>query len=199
MDNALSRILAVATRALARHSGGMTVVANRIRALRRRRGLTVEALAAAVGIHKGHLSRIERGEKVPSVATLEALALALGARTAELFGETATEADILVVRRTERAVMRDGAYAVQAVLPGAAGRSAALYVVEPGEDFLRHDRPAHDGQEIAYILEGEVELAIADRVIALGPGDCATYDGGLPHRLRRRGPGPASVLVVIAG
>ena len=54
-----------------------------------------------------------------------------------------------------------------------------------------------------YVLEGEGEgegeLAIADRVIALRPGDCATYDGGLPHRHRRRGPGPASVLLVIAG
>lgn len=57
----------------------------------------------------------------------------------------------------------------------------------------------HGGQEIAYVLAGEVELVVADRSVVLGVGDCAAYDGGLPHRLRRLGGGPASVLVIITG
>lgn len=177
----------------------MSVVAQRIRALRRRRGLTVEALAAAVGIHKGHLSRVERGEKAPSVATLEAIAKALDAPMAELFGESAAETDVLVVRRADRVAVRDGAYAVEALIPGSTRRAASLYVIEPGEAFLTEDLPAHGGQEIAYVLDGEVELRVADRLIRLGPGDCATYDGALKHRLRRCGAAPASVLVVVAG
>ncbi|MGY2049577.1 helix-turn-helix domain-containing protein [Methylobacterium sp. JK268] len=177
----------------------MSVLAQRIRALRRRRGLTVEALAAAVGVHKGHLSRIERGQKAPSLATLEALAGVLGAPMAELFGETAGEGDVVVVRRADRAEVRDGAYAVQALLPAAPGRAASLYVVEPGEAFLTRDLPSHGGQELLYVLEGEIDLAVADRLLVLGPGDCAAYDAGLPHRLRRRGAAPARALVIVAG
>ena len=176
-----------------------SVVAPRIRALRHRRGLTVEALAAAVGIHKGHLSRIERGEKAPSIATLEAIGRALGAPMAELFGEVAADGDVLVVRREDRAVVSDGAYAVQALVPGGAKRAAALYLVEPGDAFLAHDLPSHGGQEIAYVLEGEVELAVADRTVELRGGDCAAYDAGLSHRLRRRGAHRAAVLVIVAG
>lgn len=173
-------------------------LARRIRALRRRHGLTVEALAGAVGVHKGHLSRIERGEKAPSISTLQAIAAALNVQMSDLFGETAGDGDVLVVRRSERAASRDEAYAVEAILPGTAGRAAALYVVEPGEAFLTHDLPAHGGQEIAYVLEGRIELAVADRRVELEPGDCATYDGSLPHRLRRRGEHHAAVLIVIA-
>lgn len=171
----------------------------RIRALRRRRTLTLEALAAAVGIHKGHLSRIESGQKAPSLATLEAIARALDAEMAELFGEKATPDDVVVVRAGGGTALREADYAVEALLPAASGRAAALYRIEPGAEFRTEDRPAHAGQEIAYVLAGRVELKVADRSFELGPGECATYDGGLPHRLRRLGPERAHVLVIVAG
>lgn len=174
-------------------------VAQRIRALRRRSHLTLDALAARVGVHKGHLSRIERGQKAPSLATLEGIAMGLGASMSELFGEKAAADDVIVARAGTRITTRDAGYAVHALLPAEAGRAAALYMVEPGETFLTEDRPTHGGQEIAYVLAGEVELVVADRSVALGIGDCATYDGGLPHRLRRLGSAPASVLVIITG
>ncbi|WP_419829992.1 helix-turn-helix domain-containing protein [Methylobacterium sp.] len=70
----------------------------RRRAFRHRRGLTLKALAAAAGTHKGHPSRIERSEKAPSVGTLEAIAQALGTQMAELFGKSAA-ADLAVADR----------------------------------------------------------------------------------------------------
>lgn len=173
-------------------------VAGRIRALRRRRGLTLDALAEQVGVHKGHLSRIERGEKAPSLATLEAIGKALDADMAALFGERIEPDEVLVVRAPRPTGARDPDYAVHALVPQAQGRAAALYLVEPGEAFLTADRPSHGGQEIVYVLRGAVELALADRRIALNAGDCVAYDGALPHRLRRTGEEPAAVLVMIA-
>lgn len=183
-------------------------VASRIRALRRRRGLTLDALAEAVGVHKGHLSRIERGEKAPSLTTLEAIGTALGADMASLFGERIEADEVVVVRGAEAMGVRETGvremgvrepdYAVHALVPAREGRAAALYLVEPGDAFRDADRPSHGGQEIAYVLRGRVELAVADRRVTLQAGDCATYDGGLPHRLRRLGPDPAAVLVMIA-
>ena len=58
----------------------------------------LDALAARVGVHKGHLSRIERGQKAPSLATLEAIAMGLGASMSELFGEKAAADDVIVAR-----------------------------------------------------------------------------------------------------
>lgn len=165
------------------------LVARRVRALRRGRGPTVEALAAAAGVHEGHLSRIERGETAPSVAPLGAIAAALDAQVSDLWGKTAHVEDVPVVRRCERGV----AHAVQAVPPG-----SALHGAEPGDALLAHDRAARDGQEIADALEGRVEPAVADRGLEPGPGGRAIYDGSPPHRPRRRDGHRAAALVVIA-
>ncbi|WP_446744467.1 helix-turn-helix domain-containing protein [Silvibacterium acidisoli] len=173
-------------------------VPSRIRHLRRKNGLTLEALAGSVGIHKGHLSRIETGEKAPSLATLEAIARALRVGMAELFGEKANEHEITVVRQSERITTGDaGTYLIEALIAGSASRPLASYIVVPGRTFLDHDVPDHVGQEFLYVLQGRVEVAVADQLITLSVGDCATYDAALQHRLRRLGSAVAKVLVVL--
>ena len=62
-------------------------IARRIVAARERLGLTQADLGAAAGCAKGTVSRIERGEYVPAIGTLLALAKALGASVSELVGE----------------------------------------------------------------------------------------------------------------
>jgi transcriptional regulator with XRE-family HTH domain len=51
-----------------------------MRAVRLAHGLTLDELASRVGVSAGHLSRVERGEKDPSVALLKRCAAALGLR-----------------------------------------------------------------------------------------------------------------------
>ncbi len=53
-------------------------VGARIRLLRERAGLSVEDVAWEIGIHKSHLSRVERGERTPSLELLFSLAKRLG-------------------------------------------------------------------------------------------------------------------------
>lgn len=177
---------------------GFMSVPSRIRSLRRKNALTLEALAASVGIHKGHLSRIETGDKSPSLATLEAIARALGVGMAELFGEKANEHDVIVTRRAERIVTGDAdTYVVEALIAGSKSRPLAAYIVAPGRTFLNHDVPDHVGQEFLYVLQGKIEVVVADKLIVLGAGDCATYDAALQHKLRRLGSATAKVLVVL--
>jgi transcriptional regulator with XRE-family HTH domain len=176
---------------------GMSVP-SRIRSLRRKNGLTLDALAATVGIHKGHLSRIETGEKSPSLATLEAIAKSLKVGMAELFGEKASSQEITVVRQSERVSTGNAdTYLVEALVAGSPSRPLASYIVAPGRTFLDHDVPDHVGQEFLFVLQGKIEVAVADQVITLGSGDCATYDAALQHKLRRLGSAIAKVLVVV--
>jgi transcriptional regulator with XRE-family HTH domain len=174
-------------------------VHGRIRSLRRKKGLTVETLAAIVGVHKGHLSRIETGDKAPSLATLEAIARALDVSMAEIFGEKTNADDVVVVRRAERAVTGDSeTYLVEALMPGSELRVLSAYVVSPGRSFLEHDVPEHVGQEFVYVLQGKIEIAVADQLIQLEAGDCISYDADLSHRLRRTTSAIAKILVVLA-
>ena len=68
---------------------------NRIRELRKQRGVTLEALAARVGLDHSHLSRIERGERKLSTDQARAIASALNATTSELLGEP-TPGELLI-------------------------------------------------------------------------------------------------------
>lgn len=48
-------------------------VGKRIRTRRKALGLTQAVIAAAAGITQGHLSQIERGDRLPTVATIQKL------------------------------------------------------------------------------------------------------------------------------
>jgi len=67
----------------------LAAVAEQIRMLRAQRGMSLSALAATAGIGKGSLSEIEHGARNPTLATLYALAGALGVPLAALLAERA--------------------------------------------------------------------------------------------------------------
>ncbi len=62
-------------------------IGERIRRLRDERGLTQMRLAAEANVNQGYLSSIERNQRVPRRATIQALAIALGVPEAVLVGE----------------------------------------------------------------------------------------------------------------
>jgi transcriptional regulator with XRE-family HTH domain len=61
-----------------------------IRASRRERGLTQQALADALDLSVAYVSLIERGQRNPPYTTVVATAQALGVPPSRLFGEGAT-------------------------------------------------------------------------------------------------------------
>src|ERR1700735_5417805 len=69
--------------------GGLNpgALGDRLRSAREARGLTLDQMSASTGVSKAHLSRLESGERQPSVGILVELAAALGTRVGALFGE----------------------------------------------------------------------------------------------------------------
>ena len=62
-----------------REAGGLQgVIAANVRRLRKAKGVSQEALADICGYHRTYVGMIERGERNITIATLEALAGALG-------------------------------------------------------------------------------------------------------------------------
>ena len=56
-----------------------------VKKVRTEKGITLETLAKLSGISKGHLSKIERGEREPKISTLIQIALALKVDIKELY------------------------------------------------------------------------------------------------------------------
>lgn len=56
-----------------------------VKKVRLEKNMTLEELARLSGISKGHLSKIERGEREPKISTLIQIALALKVDSNELY------------------------------------------------------------------------------------------------------------------
>jgi transcriptional regulator with XRE-family HTH domain len=180
--------------------GGSAGLARQIKAARTARGLTLAELAAAIGLDKGYLSKVERGLKVPSIATVLKIAHAFEIPVSQLFGESVDESAIHVSRAAVRKgpVGEGGAgYRMEALTTGKGREGLEGFLFFPPEDFLDDLRAEHGGEELLFVVSGLVEVRFADRVVALGSGDAVQFPGHLQHQVRRTSP-TASVLVVIS-
>jgi transcriptional regulator with XRE-family HTH domain len=182
-----------------RRPGGSAALALQIKRARTLRNTTLAELAAQVGLDKGYLSKVERGLKMPSIATLVKLAQALDIPVSELFGESVDDSVIHVSRAALRAgpVGEGGSgYRTEALTTGRGREGLEGFVFYPPEEFLDDLTAEHGGEELLYVTAGQVEIRFADRVVALGAGDSVQFPGHLQHQVRRTSQ-TASVLVVI--
>ncbi|MEU2585953.1 XRE family transcriptional regulator [Streptomyces avermitilis] len=158
----------------------LPAVAPQLRALRRRAFLTLEVAARAAGLSPAHLSRLETGQRQPSLPMLLALARIYGTTVSELLGETVGDRDA-VVRAADMEPTGAGGWTYWQA--GAAGRAMqALRVRVPygsQGDVVR----VHPGEEWLYVLKGRLRLRLGDTTHVLEPGDSAHFDSLTPHRL----------------
>ena len=69
---------------------------HRLRTYRKEKGLTIEKLAEQVGLSPNYLGNVERGKKLPSMATLIRIVNVLDISADELLKDDVNRADYLV-------------------------------------------------------------------------------------------------------
>lgn len=171
----------------------LPAVAPQLRALRRRAALTLEAAARAAGLSPAHLSRLETGQRQPSLPMLLGLARIYSTTVSELLGETVADRDA-VVRAADMEPTAAGGWSYWQA--GASGRGMqALRVHVPygaQGDIVR----VHPGEEWLYVLKGRLRLRLGDTAHILAPGDSAHFDSLTPHRLAADGRDGTDLLFV---
>ena len=154
-------------------------IAERVRALRASRGLTLEALAERSGVSRSMISLIERGESSPTAVLLERLAAGLDVALASLFEASGAKPQP-VARRADQPQWRDPAsgYVRRNVSPGAFASPIQIVEVEfpPGArvafDDGARDRLVH--QQV-WVLEGSIEVRVGEDHHQLHKGDCFAF------------------------
>jgi transcriptional regulator with XRE-family HTH domain len=167
------------------------LVARRLHALRRERGVTLTELAAQTGFSAAHLSRLEKGERQPSIAALLHLARVYGVPISTLVDDQ--DGSSYHVVRSADAVTHHGDDGKYTILSGA---RAALAVVRLELPAARcSDIARHAGEEWLHVLSGKVTLTLAGEQITLGQADSVHFDSSLAHQLATPARHPATVLI----
>ena len=162
-------------------------VGPRLKRLRSQRGVTLTALSEVTGISKSTLSRLETGQRRPSLELLLPLAQAYRVALDDLVG--APEVGDPRIRLKPRRV--NG----RTVLPltQQPGGVQAWKIIIPKTQSKPNPR-VHEGYEWLYVLSGRMRLILGDQDLVLGVGEAAEFDTKLPHWFGSTGDGPAEVL-----
>ncbi len=166
----------------------LDLVGRRLRQVREQRGLTLTEAADQTGISKSTLSRLENGQRRPSLELLLPLAQIYRVPLDDLVG--APEVGDPRIRLKPRRV--NGRTVLSLTRPGGVQAWKILVPSTQTKPNLR----AHDGFEWLYVLSGRMRLVLGDRDLVLGVGEAAEFDTQVPHWFGSNGEGPAEVLSI---
>lgn len=171
-----------------------------IRSLRKSKGITLAALAAATGRSVGFLSQVERGLSEISVSDLQRITRVLDVPLGWFFVNEpapAQERGYVVRAGARRRVgSRAGGLVEELLSPDLGGRFELFRSeFEPGAEMETPQR--RSTEEAGYVVSGEFELWVGDRHFHLRAGDSFRF-GGERYRWLNPGDAPAIVIWVIA-
>ena len=161
----------------------------RLRRLRIQRGVTLTALASTTGISKSTLSRLETGQRRPTLELLLELSRAYRVPLDDLVGAP----DV----GDPRVRLKPGRVKGRTVIPLTRQPDGmqAWKIVIPTSKVTPEPR-AHDGYEWIYVLSGRMRLVLGHQDWTLGPGEVAEFDTNVPHWFGSTGDEPAEILSI---
>jgi transcriptional regulator with XRE-family HTH domain len=169
----------------------LDAVGPRLRALRRDRGMTLADLAATTGVSESTLSRLESGQRRPSLELLLPLSRTYDVPLDDLVGAPRTGDPRIHLKPIRRAGM------VFIPLSRRPGGVQAFKMVIPAHPQPQEPTPqTHEGFEWLYVLNGRLRLVLGDRDLTLPPGEAAEFDTSMPHWLGTADGGVVELLIL---
>lgn len=173
----------------------------RLKLARQTKGMTLKSLAEAAGCSESLLSKIENGKASPSLPMLHRLVETLETNIGRMFDEVDGEEGI-VFRAGQRPFitldpLRQGeGITLERVIPYSSGHllQCNIHHIDAGGSSAGPIR--HVGEEVGYIVSGEVELIVDDRSFHLREGDSFAFQSERPHHYRNTGTRRASIFWV---
>jgi transcriptional regulator with XRE-family HTH domain len=168
----------------------LTSVGPRLKSLRREKGVTLDQLSQLTGISPSTLSRLESGQRKPTLELLLPLAKAHQVQLDELVGAPATGDPRVHLRPFTRYGQTivpltrhlGGLHAYKHILPAAKGEAR------------RPELGTHEGYEWLYVMSGKLRLILGEHDLTLTAGEAAEFDTRTPHGFANAGTRPVEFL-----
>ena len=177
-------------------------IGQRIKRLRKEKGLSLDELSKLTGFDIDLLSNIENNAIQPQLGTVMKLSKALDSAFSrlisgvgdKLYSITRKDEQKIISRSTSRKGQKQ-IYTYKSLAPEVKGRHMEALVVQL-EENPDEEMSVHAGEEFIYVLEGSVALTIGADRYELKPGDSVYYLSTTPHLIAAKS-GKATILAVL--
>jgi transcriptional regulator with XRE-family HTH domain len=169
----------------------LEAVGPRLRSLRSEHGLTLSAVSRSTGISVSTLSRLESGQRKPTLELLLPLARAYQVALDELV-DTPAAGD----PRVHQSPFEHEGVTMVPLTRQSSGLQAYKQVFPPRSRTGDMEQKTHEGYEWLYVLSGRLRLLLGRRDFVLSAGEVVEFDTRVPHAFGNPFPEPAEVLTL---
>jgi transcriptional regulator with XRE-family HTH domain len=179
-------------------------IGEKIRELRTKLGMSIEDVSRQAEISASTIVEIEGHNVSPPLGQIVSLAKTFQVPVGDILGGSADSSFCIVrcnsrekVSRFSSDVKPDG-YSYDSLGHQKKNRQMEPFHVTltPAEAPLAEPN-LHAGEEILFVLTGQVEVTLSGHTDILNPGDSIYFDSNLPHVVSCHGDKPATIFAVI--
>jgi transcriptional regulator with XRE-family HTH domain len=185
----------------------VSAIGPKVHEARQRLGLSLQQLAVQADVSAAAIHKVERGDMVPTITTLLKLTGALGRPISYFVDDTDEHAPVAIHTRAADQPgpppgWAPGAEGVTARGIAASGDrvrpDAVVVLLEPGASSGA-SRPLRRGEHLLLVLDGTLEVEVADEHYLVEAGDTLEYPADRSHRWHNPGGRPARAIWWLLG
>jgi transcriptional regulator with XRE-family HTH domain len=174
------------------------IIGKKLKSIRLKHDLTIQELAQESKVSSNMISRIERGLTIPSVEILMKLSKVFQKSINYFVEEVTATHEVLFLHPGERVKtvyddesnMHTESFTTGLRDP----QFMSFFCTVPKGGSSGTQNMYHPGDELIYLLEGQLRIDIAGELHLLNPGDSISFKSHLPHRWDNVGAGEAKVI-----
>jgi transcriptional regulator with XRE-family HTH domain len=175
------------------------IIGTKLKNIRLKRNLTIQVLAESSRVSSNMISRIERGMTIPSVEILMKLATVFDKSINYFVEEVSNTHEIVFSRSGQRdtTIYDDPSENMRTESFTSGLRDpqfmSFLCTIKKGGSSGEKNM-YHPGDELIYIVQGQMSITIAGETHELQTGDSLSFKSHLPHRWYNSGNGETRVI-----
>lgn len=180
------------------------MIGEKIRSIRKSKNLTIVELSEKINVTSGYISQIERDLISPSLSVLKRLSQALEVPLSVLFLEK-SDTDVVTIPQNERTKVKLSNINVELefITPllrssdNKTGCEAFLFKLNP-KTWASNHSIVHESKECIYVLKGEMECHVGDKIYIIAKGDSIIVPENNDHMIYNRNEDISEALCIIS-
>ena len=170
-------------------------IGRRLREIRTRLGMSQRQLGRVSGVANATISQIESNKLNPTVSMLKKVLDGIPISLAEFFAENAEFAERIFYRVDDLTKIADGGVSYLQVGANLHNRSIQFLkeCYQPGAGTGKHAM-THEGEECGIILNGRLDVTVAEQTTVLKAGDAYYFRSDQPHQFQNSGSEPCELI-----